>query len=59
VTAAGEVAQRGAQVAEALPYLERAVTMVEPLEGAVERLGRIVDRLPGAARARRRPPTAG
>jgi hypothetical protein len=51
--AAAEVALRGAQVAEALPLLERAVTMAEPLEGAVERFGRIVDRLPGAAGARR------
>jgi hypothetical protein len=51
--AAAEVAVRGAQVAEALPLLERAVTMAEPLEGAVERFGRIVDRLPGAPSVRR------
>jgi hypothetical protein len=51
--AAAEVALRGAEVAEALPLLERAVTMAEPLEGAVERFGRIVDRLPRAPVPRR------
>ena len=40
------------QIADALPVLQRAITMAEPLEGAVERLGRIVDRLPGGMRAR-------
>ena len=45
-----EVADRGAQLAEALPVLQRAVEMAQPLEGAVERLGRMVDRLPGAKR---------
>jgi ABC-type transporter Mla subunit MlaD len=42
-----EVADAGRQIAEALPALQRAIHMAEPLEGAVERLGRIVDRLPG------------
>jgi len=41
------VAEVGAQVVESLPTLERAVTMATPLEGAVERVGRLVDRLPG------------
>ena len=50
--AAQEVALVGRQVAEALPVLQRAITMAEPLEGAVERLGRIVDRLPGGVRQR-------
>lgn len=52
---AGQVALEGGRVAEALPALERAITstetlatVVEPLHGATERLGRIVDRLPGA-----------
>jgi hypothetical protein len=45
--AASEVADRGAEVAAALPLLQRAVEMAGPLEGAVERLGRMVDRLPG------------
>ena len=46
-----EVAARGAELAEALPVLQQAVEMARPLEGAVERLGRMVDRLPGAKRA--------
>ena len=45
---AREVAVRGAEVAAALPMLERAVALAQPLEGTVERLGRIVDRLPGS-----------
>jgi methyl-accepting chemotaxis protein len=50
-----EVAARGAEVAAALPLLQRALELAEPLEGAVERFGRIVDRLPGAvARGRAR-----
>ena len=53
--AAREVADRGAQLTEALPVMERALSMAEPLEGAVERLGRVVDRLPGGARGRTPP----
>ena len=45
---AHEVAVRGAEVAAALPTLERAVAIATPLEGTVERLGRVVDRLPGS-----------
>ena len=52
VAAATEVADRGAQLAEALPVMQRAIEMAEPLEGVVERLGRVSDRLPGGARAR-------
>lgn len=48
--AAREVAVRGGAVADALPPLQRALEIAEPLEGAVERLGRIVDRLPGGSR---------
>ena len=48
--AAREVAVRGAEVAAALPTLERAVALATPLEGTVERLGRIVDRIPGGPR---------
>jgi hypothetical protein len=50
--AARDVAASGRLIADALPVLQRAITMAEPLEGAVERLGRIVDRLPGGARPR-------
>jgi len=49
---AREVVEQGAEVAAALPTLQRAIAIAEPLEGAVERLGRLVDRLPGGARAR-------
>lgn len=49
---AKDVALVGRQIADALPVLQRAITMAEPLEGAVERLARIVDRLPGGMRAR-------
>lgn len=48
VEAAGrEVAETGRKLTDSLPAVERAITMAEPLEGAVERLGRMVDRLPG------------
>lgn len=53
---AREVSERAGQVLEALPLLERAIALAQPLEGAVERLGRVADRLPGgraAARGRR------
>jgi hypothetical protein len=50
--AAQDVAAVGREIADALPILQRAITMAEPLEGAVERLGRIVDRLPGGATRR-------
>ena len=52
IDAARAVADRGAQLAEALPVMQRAIDMAEPLEGVVERLGRIADRLPGGARGR-------
>ena len=48
---AKEVADRGAEVAAALPMLERAVSIATPLEGTVERLGRALDRLPGGPRS--------
>ena len=47
------IADRGGEIAAALPMLERAVSMATPLEGTVERLGRALDRLPGG---RPRPP---
>lgn len=60
---AREVSDRAGQVLEALPLLERAIALAQPLEGAVERLGRVADRLPGgraSARGRRgdEPPVA-
>ncbi len=47
-----EIALRGGEIAAALPLLQRALDLGEPLEGAIERAGRIVDRRPGGARAR-------
>lgn len=35
------------EILTAMPLLEKAIALGEPLEGAVERIGRIVDRLPG------------
>lgn len=54
---AREVAQRGGQIADAMPVLQRAVEMAVPLEGAVERLGRVVDRLPQVPQRRPRAPS--
>jgi methyl-accepting chemotaxis protein len=51
--AAHEVAVRGAEVAAALPTLQQLATTAEPLQGAIERFGRIVDRLPGGERRER------
>jgi hypothetical protein len=44
---AQDVADRAREVVGTLPVLERAVGLATPLEGAVERLGRMVDRMPG------------
>jgi hypothetical protein len=57
--AARELALSGAALAEALPTLQRGLEIAEPLEGVVERVGRIVDRLPGGPRRAAGPgPTA-
>lgn len=47
---AHSVVARAGELVEALPTIEQAVSMVSPLEGAVERIGRAVDRLPGGVR---------
>ena len=52
---AAEVAVRGGEVAAALPLLQRALELAEPLDGTVKRLGRLVDRLPDGTRAARAP----
>ena len=44
---AREVADRGGELVAVLPTLEKAIAFATPLEGTVERLGRMVDRLPG------------
>ena len=51
------IAERGGEIAAALPSLERAVAIATPLEGTVERLGRALDRIPGGrARPAEGPP---
>ena len=59
---AREVTVAGGELAAAFPTIERTTQIaetlaltVEPLQGAAERLGRVVDRLPGGQRARSRP----
>jgi hypothetical protein len=54
VERAGQVARTGSELVGVIPTLERAIEMTTPLEGAIDRVGRLVDRLPGGA-ARRRP----
>ena len=44
---AKEVSDRGAEVVAALPMLQRAVSIAEPMEGAVERRGRSARPAPG------------
>src|SRR5579884_642726 len=46
------VADTGEELIGVLPALERAIEMATPLEGAIDRFGRLVDRLPGGVRAR-------
>jgi hypothetical protein len=50
---AGQVVQTGNDIVQALPTLERALELATPLEGAIARAGRFVDRLPGGANVRR------
>jgi hypothetical protein len=44
---AAVVAEEGGRLADAIPTLRRAIEIVDPLQGTVERLGRMMDRLPG------------
>jgi hypothetical protein len=53
VDRAGEVVEAGAELVAVLPALERAIQMATPLEGAIDRFGRLVDRLPGGTGHRR------
>jgi hypothetical protein len=53
VERADQVVQTGNAVVDALPTLERALELATPLEGAIDRVGRFVDRLPGGTGARR------
>ena len=45
---AGEVVAQANQMIAVLPSVKRAIEIGEPLEGAIERFARVVDRLPGA-----------
>ncbi len=56
VTSAELVSQTGHELILMLPALERALDLATPLEGAIDRFGRFVDRFPGAGPPRRRPP---
>jgi hypothetical protein len=60
VDRAGQVIEAGAELVAVLPALERAIDMATPLEGAIDRFGRLVDRLPGGGTHQRRnePPEA-
>jgi hypothetical protein len=53
VDRATRVVETGGELITVLPALERAVEMATPLEGAIDRFGRLVDRLPGGAARRR------
>jgi len=56
VDSANRVVETGSELITVLPAFERALEMATPLEGAIDRFGRLVDRLPGGAQ-RRRPET--
>jgi hypothetical protein len=49
---ASEVVETGNDLIAVLPTLERALQLATPLEGAIDRFGRFVDRLPGGQRPR-------
>ena len=53
VDRATRVADTGAELITVLPAFERALEMASPLEGAIDRFGRLVDRLPGGVQRRR------
>jgi hypothetical protein len=52
VDRATRVVETGSELIGVLPALERALEMASPLEGAIDRFGRLVDRLPGGATRR-------
>jgi len=53
VDGANRVVDAGSELVAMLPTLERAIEMATPLEGALDRFGRLGDRLPGGATRRR------
>ncbi len=54
VDRATQVVETGSELIGVLPALEQALEMASPLEGAIDRFGRLVDRLPGG-QSRRQP----
>ncbi len=58
VDRASQVVETGAELIAVLPAFERALEMASPLEGAIDRFGRLVDRLPGGAGRRQTDPTS-
>jgi len=50
VGSATRVVETGTELITVLPALERALDIAMPLEGAIDRFGRLVDRFPGGAR---------
>jgi hypothetical protein len=54
VDQAQQVVSTASEVITMLPALERALELASPLEGAIDRFGRMVDRFPGASTSRRR-----
>jgi hypothetical protein len=58
VDRASRVVETGSELIGVLPALERALEMASPLEGAIDRFGRLVDRLPGGTGRRQSDATA-
>ncbi|HET9719934.1 MAG TPA: hypothetical protein VFP55_07655 [Solirubrobacteraceae bacterium] len=54
VASAERVSQTAHELMLVLPALERALDLATPLEGAIDRFGRFVDRFPGSSAPRRR-----
>lgn len=48
-----QIVAAGVRITAAVPAITRAVEIMEPLEGTVQRMGRIADRVPGGRRRAR------
>lgn len=57
-TRAAEVVETAREMITVLPAIRRAVELGEPLEGAIERFARIVERIPGGPSTPARRPAA-
>jgi len=58
VDSATRVVETGSELITVLPALERALDIAMPLEGAIDRFGRLVDRFPGGGPRRPGPPAS-